>query len=793
MKPMKPYMRWGLAGLALVVAIGAAGWFWLRSSLPQLDGTVALDGIGQSVTVYRDTVGVPHVMAQTQADAAYALGYVHAQDRLWQMEFNRRLGAGRLAEVLGAPALRTDRLMRTYGFYALAKADFQGFDAASKARYSAYAAGVNAYLDSHRGALPPEFLLLGVKPEPWQPADSLVWLKLMALDMGYMWRRELERLQLAATLSPQQSAELLDKTTGPVPSQLDLKTLLAELPPSAFALPAVKEGTGSNSWVLAGSRTASGKPLLANDPHINFSQPSAWYLAHLAVGDRNVVGVTFPGLPFVVLGRNDQLAWGFTNVAPDVHDLVVERLDLQAGTYATADGPMKWTERRETIQVKGAAPVVITVRTTRNGPFLSDAMPEVAKALGPGHALALRWTMLDPGDQTGAAALRLNDATTVDAFVAALRQFVGPMQNIVYADRAGTIGYVTPGHLPLRDADYPGRGLTPAPGWLASTRWLGMTPFEALIQQRNPPEGYFVTANSRITNAAFPNHVTFDWEASFRHDRIIKRILAKPKHDINTMRAIQADPVDEALGEAARRLAALVPERPMAQGLLAWNGIMDAGKREPLLAFEWVQAFSKRLTRDELRSGAPEALSDYRIALVLRALRGMDRTTRWCDDVTTAGVQEACGIMADRALADALESLESRFGPDRKAWRWGDSQRVAFEHHPFSQVPALKRFFARTIEVGGGVDAINSLRPRLSGPEIHSVYLGPSFRGIYDLSNLEQSRFMIPTGQSGNPLSPWYDNLSEPWAQSKDFSIPTDPKVLATRMAHRLILTPAPR
>lgn len=787
---MKRWQIWVVSASVLLVAIPIAGWLWLRASLPQLDGAIALPGLAAPVTVARDTVGVPHILARSATDAAFALGFVHAQDRLWQMEFNRRLGAGRLAEVLGEKALSYDRTMRTYGFYRLAEQDFLTFDAPTRARYEAYAAGVNAYLANRSGPLPPEFLLLGVKPQPWRPADSLVWLKLMALDMAYGWRRELDRLQLAGALTPEQTAQLLDNTTDPLVVPPDIKALLGELPRSAFVPPAAAEGSGSNNWVIAGNRSRSGKPLLANDPHIGFSQPGIWYLAHVGIGSRNIVGVTFPGLPFVVLGRNDTLAWGFTNVAPDVHDLIVERIDPSAGTYVTPTGPAPVAARIEVISVKGEDDVRLKVRETRNGPLISDVIPGLARALGPTHALALRWTMLQPGDRTGVAGLKVNDARSADDLLAALRDFAGPMQNLVYAHVDGTVGYITPGRLPRRAAAYPGRGLIPAPGWLAQTRWDAMTPFDELVQLRNPADGYVVTANNRITDRPYPDHVTYEWEGSFRHDRIVDLVKRTPKHSLATMRSIQSDILDPALGEAARRLAALASDKPMAQGLIAWNGVMRADEREPLLAWAWVQAFSKRISRDELGPRAEERLSDYNIALVLRVLRGMGTAPRWCDDIATGGPPETCARMAALALDDALASLEASHGANREAWRWGARHRVAFEHRPFSQVPLLKRFFARSIEVAGGPDSINVAHSRARGVEAGAVYLGPSLRALYDLADLEQSRFMIPTGQSGNPLSPWYDNLSEPWSRMQDFRIPTDRKLLATRMAHQLRLEP---
>ncbi len=367
--------------VTLLLMLAGVGYWWLLRSLPQIDGQITVAGIEAPVTIVRDAQAVPHIEAESLLDATFALGFVHAQDRLWQMEFRRRVGAGRLAEIVGEAALPVDRFMRLLGLYRLAEASLAYLDPETVAWLEAYARGVNAYLATRKGPLPPEFLLLGhAEIEPWRPADSLVWLRLMALDLGRNWRDELLRARLASRLNEEQIADIwaADDADAPITTamlarELDLDALAAALPPAA------PPGQGSNAWVINGARSDSGAPLLANDPHLRLRAPGVWYLAHLRTPELELIGATMPGVPGVILGHNGTIAWGFTNTGPDTQDLFIERLDPgYPHRYLTPEGPKPFAVREEVIQVTGAAPVRLRIRTTRHGPVISDLLPVAA-------------------------------------------------------------------------------------------------------------------------------------------------------------------------------------------------------------------------------------------------------------------------------------------------------------------------------------------------------------------------------------------------------------------------------
>src|SRR6185437_11684905 len=489
-------MRWRwrilIAVLLLPVVALGAGWLWLRGSLPATSGTLAVSGLTAEVRITRDAAGVPHIVAANDRDAAFALGFVHAQDRLFAMDMMRRLGAGRLSEILGPATLGIDRTMRTFGFYRLAEAEFSGLSAPLQEALKAYAAGVNAFLDQHR-TLPPEYALLRTTPERWRPADSLVWGKYMALILSGNYRNELLRARLATHLTGDQLAQLYPQYPKDAPVTLEqLAALYRALPLDRIygALPAVVGPTfASNNWVVDGAHSVTGKPLLANDPHLGFSTPDIWYLARIDTPSLHLAGATAPGVPFLIIGHNQRIGWGFTTTEGDVEDVFVEEVDPSDPTrYMTPDGPKPFATRQETIAVRGAAPVTLTVRSTRHGPVISDL--GIGNAAAPaGHVLALEATFLAPGDRTPQALWDMEHAGTWQEFNAALENFVAPEQNIVYADVDGNIGFTAPARIPVRKA---GDGWMPVPGWTAEYDWTGFVPYADLPRALNPPRGHFV-------------------------------------------------------------------------------------------------------------------------------------------------------------------------------------------------------------------------------------------------------------------------------------------------------------
>jgi len=784
-------LGWSLAALVLLLVVaGGAGWLWLRSSLPQVDGTIGVQGLGAPVTIVRDRFAIPHIEAASARDALFALGFVHAQDRLWQMDFRRRLGAGRLAEVLGPGALPTDRYIRTLGLEAAARASLAHLRPDTVALLEAYAAGVNAHLATRSGPLPPEFLILGYEPEPWTPVDSLVWMRVLALDLSVNWRDELLRARLAKRLSQDQIADLWPDSGTSAP--ITLVELARALPADALAAalpPAPPPGLGSNAWVLHGSRTASGAPLLANDPHLGLSAPGPWYLAHLKAPERELIGATMPGMPGVVLGHNGSIAWGFTNTGPDTQDLFVERVDPDdPSRYLTPDGAAPFAVRDEVIAVAGGEPVALRVRATRHGPVLSDLVPATAEVLEQGQVLALSWTALAPDDVSIEARLDIGAARDWPAFVAAASRNGAPQQNVLYADRAGHIGFIAPGRVPIRRA---GDGRWPVPGWTGEFDWQGMIPVAALPRGLDPPDGAFVNANNRIVADDYPYLITADWEPPHRARRIVEA-LDGGRHDLASFARLQGDQ----LSLLARDLLPLMLEaEPRSEAaaaaqaqLAAWDHVMRADAAEPLLFAAWYRELSRLIYADEL-GDLFYAYWGVRPQFMEHVLR---RRPAWCDDTGTAAV-ETCAMQAAEALELALADLGRRFGADRGAWRWGEAHPARMRHPVFSDQPGLARLF--TIEHPSGGDSVTvnvgHYRPADEAEPFASVHAA-SYRGLFDLDALERSRFIASTGQSGNPLSPHYRDLAVLWARGETIPMTTAAAVYVRDAIGRLTLTPAP-
>ena len=490
-------MKWfkrGLAGLlVLALALVAAAWLYTRQALPRTSGDLQLPGLQAAISIERDAHGIPSIVAANAHDAFFGLGVVHAQDRLWQMETHRRIGAGRLAELFGEPALEADLFLRALGVRRAAAQQWKQLPAASKAVVQAYTDGINAVLKSELRARPPEFVLLGAQPEPWDPVDSLAWAIMMAWDLGGNWNTELLRLRLALKMPVARIDTLLPPYPGEAPlATTDYAALYRSLKLDAgtravaswdrlpdIAPPSGVEGVGSNNWVVAGSRTTTGPPRRAHDPHLKLSSPALWYFARMQAPGLKVAGATMPGLPLVVLGQNEHVAWGFTNTGPDVQDLYIEQLDPGApGQVRTPQGWAPMETVQEVVKVKGKPDVNFTARRTRHGPVISDAgtMPDV---LGPRdrptYVLAMRWTALDADNDVIGTSLAMQQATSVAAFIDATQSFVAPMQNMVVADKAGHIGVVSPGRVPVRKPENDLKGLAPAPGWDTRYDWASFT------------------------------------------------------------------------------------------------------------------------------------------------------------------------------------------------------------------------------------------------------------------------------------------------------------------------------
>ena len=784
---------WSLLAAALLAALAVA--MYLQRATPVQAGVIGVKPLGAEVTIERDGEGIPTIRGASVDDVAFGLGFAHAQDRLWQLETHRRIGSGRLAEAFGRPALDSDRFLRALGVRRAAAAQWERLGAESRRVLEAYADGVNAWQRDHLQARPPEMLLLGVPVEDWTPVDSLAWALMMAWDLGGNWSTELLRARLALTLPVARINELLPPYPGEAPlasadyaamfRALNLEgALLASGPRAALAdrllaaaPPSGIEGVGSNNWVVAGTHALSGRPLLANDPHLKITAPSLWYFARLEVTGAQplkVAGATMPGLPTVVLGQNEHIAWGFTNTAPDVQDLYLER--FKPGDPTQVQTPGGWAALaafEETIRVKGAPEERITVRASRHGPLISDGGGTAAGVAGTTYGIAMRWTALDADNDPIAAGLALVRARSAAEFVdSASTLWIAPMQNMVVADRDGHIAMVAAGRVPVRRPDNDLNGLVPALGWEARYDWAGFVPSHATPREADPARGWIATANHRIHGPAYPHFLTSEWAPPYRHDRIEQLLAERDRHDTDSLMAMQADTTSLATRRLLPWLLRAKSDHMLAAAaqaaLQGFGGEMRADRAAPLVFWAWARQLTRAVFTDEL--GGPAVYERVLGARTFRdALEGvLDRDDAWwCDDKTTPGVTETCAALADLALTRALDELQARHGGDVSRWRWGDAHQARMEHRPFSRVPLLAKWFELRVPTGGDTYTINvgrvSVKPDDTTGELYLNEHAASLRAVYDLGDPSRSRFMHSSGQSGLPWLHTYRDFVERW------------------------------
>jgi len=784
-----------VAGVLLLLC-AAAALVWLRHSLPTIDGQAAATGLGANADIVRDAEGVPHIFAASERDGWFAMGYAHAQDRLWQMEFQRRVVQGRLSEFLGEVSYDTDRLMRTLGMARMAGRMAARLDPDTRANLDAYAAGVNAFLATDP-VLPIEFQVFRIQPEPWKADDTLGWLLVMAWDLSSNWRLELARLRYAAAMGPERAAEFFPPTPGeqawPLP---DFKSLYADLAPMAGRMlamsPLAEVVAGSNNWAVSGARSVTGKPLLANDPHLGLQAPALWYLAHVSTPSGNVVGGTLPGVPFVILGRTDGLAWGFTTTNGDTQDLFVERVAPDdPESYLTPQGRARFSVREEVIRVRGEERR-IRVRETRHGPVLSDAVDSMGRASPKGHVIALAWAALTEENTTAKAGFALNRARTAEDAFAALRDNTAPQQNVAYADRKGHFGFVAPARVPVRREDNEVMGRVPVPGWIEKYDWTGFIPYDELPAVRDPVEGRVVTANNQITPPGYKRFISSDWAVAHRAERITEMLDATPKHSLDSFARIQGDVLSRLARELLPIALAAKAEsdagRKAREMLASWNGEMKADLAAPLVFSAWYRELSRMVYADELGALFNESW-DQRVTFMIPVLRNENGMAKWCDDVRTPG-KETCEQLEARAFDAAALDLEKRYGAPA-GWRWGIAHFAASDHRPFGFFPVVKSLFNIAPPTPGDAHSVNvgHFFIRDEARPFANRHSG-SLRALYDLADLDRSRFMQSTGQSGNVFSPWYSNLADRWAKVQYIEIPTKREAIVG--ARTLRLTPRP-
>lgn len=836
----------GLVVLALIAAGVVV--YSIQRSFPQLDGEKTLTGLTAEVSVQRDALGVPTITAETSRDLFYAQGYVHAQDRFWEMDFRRHVTSGRLSELFGESQLQTDIFLRTLGWREVAAEEVASLDPTVRAYYEAYADGVNAYLADHQGPDASfEYAVLGLQNadyeiEPWTPEDSVAWLKAMAWDLRSNIGDETDRAVAAASFTPEQLADLyptypFDRNPVIVPVLEEAGTPLPASAPgtgrdapgaeaavdwaevgdvveavSALVGP-IGEGIGSNSWVVSGSLTDTGMPLLANDPHLGASLPSVWHQVQLKCAriqqdcPFDVAGFGFSGMPGVIIGHNADIAWGFTNLTTDVTDLYLER--VQDDAYWRDGQLLPLTTRQETIEVAGGDDVEITVRATENGPLISDASGEyagiadepfvgtestpVAPSDAPDgeYAVSLRWTALEPGT-TATAIFALNQAGDFDSFRTAASLFDVPAQNLVYADTAGNIGYQTPGKLPIRGA---GDGSLPQPGWDSAYAWQGYIPFEELPVSLNPSSGYIVTANNAIVGEEYPYQLTRDWDYGWRAARIVemleRRIAAGPL-TATDMRDIQAD---NTLWIGPRLIAAYAGVRTGDEGtdaaldlLGGWDAQNHAGSAAAAYANVLWDELVQNIFVRERETPAPTG-NQARMFLVVDTLLA-DPSSPWWQN---AGLDVSSqSEMLERTAIGAYERLVALQGDNPSMWEWGDLHALDLVNDTFgtSGIAPIEMLFNRgPYPVGGGSSVANATGWVL-GQGFQTVTV-PSMRMVVDLGDLDRSQWHHLTGASGHAFHPNYVDQTPAWQRAELLPWAFTPEAVAATTTHTLRLVPS--
>ena len=807
--PAARIVRW-LVLIIIVLLVGAIGYAYLiaRSALPQLDGRLQINGLSAPVTVTRDTHGVPTIDGGTLEDLFFAQGYVTAQDRLWQMDVMRRFAAGELSEILGEDLVKVDREQRILGLRAAAKKSMAMASPRDRSYFEAYARGVNAFIRTHGNRLPIEFRILKYGPQPWLAEDSVIIANQMVKDLNYHYFEDaLAREKILARLGPELTADLYVNRSWhdrpPTVMREDLaqpnatstdsdedddddddsgtdNSVTQRIAPAAASqrlegLPV----NGSNDWVVSGAHTVTGKPLLSNDMHLGHQMPNLWYEAHLHAGALDVAGVTLPGMPSVIVGHNQRIAWGFTNVGPTVTDVFIENFNPQ-GAYQTPQGWVQPEHRVEVIHVKDRADVTVDVKVTRHGPVISELVP------GETRQLALRWTLYD--------GLRIpffdvNAAQNWEEFRHAFSQLDAPGQNVVFADVDGNIGYQTTGKVPIRAA---GDGSLPASGADDAHEWTGYIPFDKLPSIYNPPSGIIATANGRIAPDNYPYSISMEWEAPWRTARIYHVLESGRKFSPADMLALQTDIQSESALFAAERFVYAVdhaakpsPRAKQAADLMRnWDGRMLASSAAPTIA--QVAALDLRQLLLEPKLGAAPADPKRENETLSWKTYSWEMRSVWLESVLLHHPKRWLPEKYpnyDELLAAAVEAAVSgKDAPaDLASWHWGTFNAVEIQHPILGKIPVLRRWAGPGVQEQSG-----------SGYTVKAVTRthGPSERFTANLADFDQSTLNVVTGQGGNFLSPYYMDQWKAWHEGTTFTLPFTAKAVDAAKAHTLVLEP---
>lgn len=756
--------------LAAVLAVG--GIFYLRGIKPNYSHNTSASTVRAPTEIWFDSAGVAHVWAQSDEDLYFAQGYAHAQERLWQLELFRRVAEGRLSEIFGESMIDTDKFLRTIGIWQAAEFNETRLSPAVRAGMDAYTAGVNHWIQTHDGPLPPEFVALRIKPERWTVRHSLAVEKIMSWDLALYHG--------AASLTQSVRQLGADKAKYLEPDDPAWGALIVEVPelpampaPAAMLMDALSITRASNAWVIGGARTRSGKPILANDMHLALRQPTIWYLMALHAPDLDVAGMTLPGVPYVIAGHTRAVAWGFTNAMMDDVDFFIERVATNDPTrYETPAGLQAFTTRQETLHVKGRRePVSFTIRTSRHGAIVSD----VDRRLRGGEVIAMQWAALDSSHSLHAFP-RFNRARSATELLAAIPLFDNPHQNVVYADTSGNFGYQMAGRIPVRGL-LKRPPILPVPGWTGEWDWTGYVPFVEHPSAKNPANGYAVTANNRQTRSAIGDLISNDWELPFRAMRIRELVLETPKHDAPNVHRMQLD-VKDLLAvryqTAAARAARAAGFGEIAQQLTAWNGVADDDSHAAAYFYAWYETLRRTAARTLFESdGHNLPRSSLNAALDSGTLRWLgSRGKLVLDSLATAAMLAADSIARGKT--------------------WGELHYVLIAH-AMGEVAAVQRLLKLNVGPAphrGSSTTVNVAHYDATSFPVRTSY-GPSERHVVDMADVDGvGGFILPSGQSGLPAGPHYADMFERWRNGGLWRIPLDRVAAEARTVHKIVIRP---
>jgi penicillin amidase len=795
--------------IVIVLLVGYLAYYLGARSLPDYNQTHSIDPVSTQVTgpieIARDTANVPHIFAHTDEDAYFGLGFAHAQDRLFQMTLLRRTAQGKLSEVFGARTKDTDELMRRLAIYDAAEASAQLQTPETKAALDAYARGVNAWVaEINKGAMgrgAPEFFFFPAEISYWRAEDSIALLKLMALRQSDHVAAEVMRARTSLVLPRERVADILPDAPGTPQALLpDFAALFPEAAPftpvsgTQYAMAgfsAAPFAGASNVWAASPARSATGASLLANDPHLAFSAPAAWYLAHIELSTGGVIGASIPGIPLIIAGRKDAFAWGITAAYTDDADIFLEQLNPNNSNEVMGlEGFEPMRSESSILRIKDEPPVTLNLQWTQNGPVLPSTAFDVNTITPPNHVATVAWTALAHDDRSMSAAMKLMQANSVRQGLQAAEDFVAPAFNLTLADPQN-IAQKTIGSAPLRAAANQAQGRLPVPGWRAENRWTGARAYEDLplfqSQTGGISGGIVGNTNNKTTNAAFPNHLSFHWGDTQRIQRWERLMQNREVHTRDSFIEAQNDIVSYSArsllplvaadlwftGEAAPE-GTLQRTRQHALSLLAeWNGEMNEHLPEPLIYSAWMRALQDRLIRDEL-GPLSHSYTHVEPLFIERVFRDIDGASIWCDVLQSASV-ETCSEIARLALDDALLWTTETYGSALESLRWGDAHTAEHKHPVLGDIPFLKWVVNIYQSTSGGDHTL--MRGLTSGSEdapFSNVH-GAIYRGVYDFADPDSSVFVIPGGQSGHPLSRHYDDLGEFWRRSEYVPMTLDP------------------